>query len=73
MTEEFYLGPDFKSKDKQVQVFGGVSTVADQLRSFGIPEDQLQPEVPVHIKSLEPKPPAGLPKSFWKDLGVGQD
>lgn len=62
-TEKIYLGPDFSEPPKQKPPVDG--SIRNQLRAFGIPEDQLKPEA-------ELAPAAGLPKEVWRELGLGQ-
>ncbi len=67
--KDLYKGPgpfdDEEPKKDPVEL--GEYTPADQARSWDVPEDELSPEVP------EPRPPSGLPRSFWRTLGIGKE
>jgi hypothetical protein len=69
--KELYLGPNFEYEPVAEQKPLGEITAADQARGFGVPEEQLQPEAPATVEE-DQVPPAGLPKSFWQNLGVGR-
>lgn len=62
MTEKYLLGISIEKEDEPTEV--GSYTVADQALAFGVPEEEL-------TDTQEDVPPAGMPRKFWKDLGVG--
>lgn len=64
MTErDLYKGPP-KNVPEIPQEKPVDYTATEQAQGFGIPAEELEPKA-------ELVPPAGMPPSFWKSLGVG--
>ena len=71
--DEFYLGPGKGAFDglEKVHVDLGASYQHPASKADKSNVAALSAEVKVEL--TEPHPPSGLPKSFWKSLGVGQE